>query len=195
MYALQQCHAREPARNSHLVVFALTFACAMVRAGQESSSWAECDTAAVLAHVRDQFHIYGPRSDKLEYFGFIYRVDGVVASAVVHGQVCHGHDDCMVDIRPAARSIPKGAKVLGEWHTHPHFLAAGRLSIEDVRGARKNARIRCYTPYYAGSNGTYYSWDPLSSSVPVAMGTRTELGSYRDETRSAREPIRFAAGK
>ncbi len=151
----------------------------------------ECDPDAVLAHVREQFSIYGPRSDRLEYFGFIYRLDGVIASAMVRGNLCKGDDDCKVDVRPAAERIPKGAKVLGEWHTHPHFLSAGRLSEEDVRGARANAHIRCYTAYYAGSNGEFFSWNPNSTSVPVAMGTRVELGNYR---KPLAPPVVVAAG-
>ena len=138
------------------------------------------DTAAVTAQVLEQFAIYGPRSRKQEYFGFVYSLDGALANAVVRGNACRGHDACRVNTKPAAERIPPRAKVLGEWHTHPHVLGAGMLSIWDVRGAGQNAHIHCYASYYAASNGKVYSWNPRSTSVPTAMASRTELGSYWD---------------
>jgi len=183
MSASQQCHARGPARALYLAV---TFATVSANMGHAE----ECDAEAVRTHVREQFRIYGPQSEKHEYFGFIYRIDGEVASAVVRGSTCRGPDDCMVDTGQAAKRIPRGAKVLGEWHTHPHNLGVGRLSIEDVRGAEHNAHIRCYTPFYAASNGKYYTWDPQRSSVPVAMARRTELGSYWDVPRQGPSAFR-----
>ncbi len=176
----------------YLVASILVLCSATVRgSGPATAAVPECDSGSVVAHVQEQFAIYGPRSRQHEYFGFIYRVDGVLASAVVRSSACRGPDDCMIETKGAANLIPRGAKVLGEWHTHPHNLGVGRLSMEDVRGAQHNAHIRCYTPYYAASNGKYYTWDPRSSSVPVAMGTRTELGSYWDAPRPG--PSAFVA--
>jgi hypothetical protein len=129
--------------------------------------------------VQEQFRIYGPKSQKHEFFGFIYRVDGELASAVVRGNECRGPDGCTIDTTPAAKRIPRGAKVLGEWHTHAHLNGSNMLSILDVRGAFHNAHIRCYSAYYAGPRGEMYGWDPESTSVPVAMARRTILGNYR----------------
>lgn len=180
MSVSRQCIKRARSFLSYLVSAIFALCSGLGHTGEpDARAPDDCDPDGVLAHVRGQFSIYGPRSDRFEYFGFIYRLDGVIASAMVKGNVCRGHDDCMVDARPAARLIPKGAKVLGEWHTHPHFLKASRLSNEDVRGARANSHIRCYTAYYAGSNGEFFSWRPTSTSVPEAMGTRIELGNYR----------------
>jgi hypothetical protein len=133
----------------------------------------------VAAHVDEQFRIYGPRSDKYEFFGFIYRVEGEIGSAVVRSNVCRGPDGCKIDIGPAAKRIPRRAKVLGEWHTHSHLNGSRILSIEDVRGANHNLHIRCYAAWYAGPGGEIYRWDPRSTSVPTAMATRVTVGNYR----------------
>lgn len=180
MSASHQCHARGYARARYLVVFALSFAWGTAQAedAPRPAPQSECNIAAVISHVQEQFRIYGPKSQKHEYFGFIYRVDGQLASAVVRGNQCRGPDGCTVDTAPAAKRIPRQAKVLGEWHTHAHLNGSQRLSIEDVRGASRNAHIRCYSAYYAGPGGEIYGWDPGSSSVPVAMAKRTSLGTY-----------------
>jgi hypothetical protein len=180
MSASHQCHARGYTRARYLVVFALSFAWATARAddGPKLAPQTDCNVAAVVSHVQEQFRIYGPKSQKHEYFGFIYRVDGELASAVVRGGECRGPDGCTVDTSPAARRIPRRAKVLGEWHTHAHLNGSDSLSILDVRGAHHNAHIRCYSAYYAGPRGQIHSWNPDSTSVPVAMATRASLGNY-----------------
>jgi len=168
MSASQQCHARGYARARYLFVLLMSSA----------ASAQECDLGAVAAHVQEQLRVYGPRSASHEYFGFIYRAEGVIASAVVRGQKCRGADQCTVDIEPAAKRIPQGAKVLGEWHTHTHQTGSRLLSLRDVRGAHQNVRIRCYSAFYAGPDGEIYAWDPRSTSVATAMATRTSLGRY-----------------
>jgi hypothetical protein len=139
-----------------------------------------CFEAEVIQHVREQFATYGPRSSQYEYFGFIYRKDGRVASAVTHDFSCRGRMECVVNPVFALRRIPKGAQVLGEWHTHPHFHEADALSIEDVRGARANHHIRCYTAFYSSADGDIYRWKLDAATVPAAMASRTRLGNYRD---------------
>jgi hypothetical protein len=67
---------------------------------------------------------------------------------------------------------------LGEWHTHPHQSGSRQLSKFDVRGANKNAHIRCYSAYYADPAGEIYGWDPASTSVMTAMASRVSLGRY-----------------
>jgi hypothetical protein len=186
MSASRRCSSRCKRIHHYLVVTSVVLCSVLVRGGEPSQG---CDREAVITHVREQFRIYGPRSRKHEYFGFIFRVDGELGSAIVRSSVCRGPDDCMIDTKQAAERIPAGAKVLGEWHTHPHNLGVGRLSIEDVRGAEHNAPIRCYTPFYAASNGRYYTWDPRSSSVPVAMARRTELGNYWHEGVQSSAPM------
>ena len=138
-----------------------------------------CARTEVLAHVREQFLLYGPLSRKREYFGFIYREGQTLKSSVVRGSVCDTSLTCTIDTRGAAEGLPRGAKVLGEWHTHPSGDGSNGISAEDVRGAWNNRNIRCYTAYYAASNGKFYSWNPASTSVPVAMGSRVLLGDYR----------------
>jgi hypothetical protein len=131
-----------------------------------------------VVHVQRQFAYYGPLSIDHEYFGFIYRQNGVIDSAVIRSGRCAA-GNCVVDAAGALEQVPRGSKVLGEWHTHPHD-GSTRLSPEDVRGAYRNRQIRCYVPFYSGSNGKVYSWDPASTSVPVAMASRVALGSYAD---------------
>ena len=143
--------------------------------GAESGA-SECLRENVAAHVRDQFSIYGPRSAHHEYFGFVYLHDGIIGSAVVRSSRCHGAK-CIVDTVEALRSIPRSAKVLGEWHTHPHEGSTG-LSREDVRGAYNNRHIDCYVAFYSTPDGEVYSWNPQRVSVPVAMGSRASLGNY-----------------
>jgi hypothetical protein len=138
-----------------------------------------CFEDEVMQHVRDQFAIYGPRSSQYEYFGFIYRKDGLVESAVTHDFECRGQMECVVNTVFALRRIPKGAKVLGEWHTHPHFHEADELSMEDVRGAQANRHVRCYTAFYSGSDGDIYRWNLDAPTVAAAMASRMRLGNYR----------------
>jgi hypothetical protein len=153
----------------------------------------ECPRDAVDAHVLEQYRVYGPLSEVHEYFGFVYRHEGVIASVIVRSNECASDERCTVSTAEAARQIPHGAKVLGEWHTHPHRGSTG-LSREDVRGAYNNRHIRCYVAYYAKPNGEIHAWDPQASSVPTAMASRTPLGSYRGQVASAANAeVQYAA--
>lgn len=142
------------------------------------SGASECLRKEVEAHIQEQFSIYGPRSAMHEYFGFVYLQDGIVRSAVTRSRPCHGAK-CMVDSAEALRSMPKSAKVLGEWHTHPHDGSNG-LSREDVRGAYNNRHISCYRAFYSTPDGMIYTWNPQHVSVPVAMASRAPLGNYKE---------------
>ena len=153
-------------------------------AGQSRAS--ECLRKEVEAHVREQFRIYGPQSVDHEYFGFIYLQDGTIGSSVVRSRRCHGAK-CVVDSAEALRSMPRSAKVLGEWHTHPHAGWAG-LSREDVRGAYNNRHISCYLAFYSTPAGEIYTWNPEHVSVPVAMASRTPLGNYNEVRAAATTP-------
>jgi len=139
----------------------------------------ECFADEVEAHVLEQFSIFGPFSTDREYFGFIYRHEGVIASAVSRGGKCRGTQSCGVRTRAAAALIPKGARVLGEWHTHPRAMSAQNLSPEDVRGAYNNRHFHCYRAFYSESDGDIHSWNPHESSVLRAMASTVRLGSYR----------------
>lgn len=139
----------------------------------------ECLTEEVQEHVRGQFALYGPKSANHEYFGFIYRYDGVIGSAVTQSEDCHS-DQCVVDTAQAIRSIPKRATILGEWHTHPHD-GSPSLSRQDVRGAYANRHINCYRAFYSTPSGAIYAWDPQRISVPIAMASRAPVGSYLPE--------------
>lgn len=134
----------------------------------------------------EQFSIYGPLSTDREYFGFVYRHEGVIASAISRGSVCRWTQACEVNTRIAAALIPKGAKVLGEWHTHPHATGSQGLSAEDVRGANSNLHIRCYRAFYSKSNGEIYSWNLEATLVQAAMASSVGLGNYRRQV--ARPP-------
>jgi hypothetical protein len=122
---------------------------------------AECPLDAVDAHVREQIAKYGPLSSDREYFGFIFIVKGEIGSAITRGRLCYSHTSCAVDTALAAPRIPKGAKVLGEWHTHPK-LSSALLSDDDVRGAQNNRRIRCYARH-------------------LRLGRIPDVSSHRDE--------------
>jgi proteasome lid subunit RPN8/RPN11 len=144
------------------------------RADSEAS---ECLRDAVEAHVREQFTIYGPKSASHEYFGFVYLQDGIIASAVTRSRPCRAAK-CIVDSSEALRSMPRSAKVLGEWHTHPHG-GSTELSRDDVRGAYNNRHISCYMAFYSTPEGAIYGWNPKQMSVPVAMASRTRVGNYQ----------------
>lgn len=138
----------------------------------------ECWRPQIEAHVREQFAIYGPQSERHEYFGFIYLHDGLIGSAVVRSGSCSGAK-CVVDSAKALQRVPKSATVLGEWHTHPHG-GSPSLSKEDVRGAYNNRHMSCYFAFYSTHAGAIYGWNPKQSSVPVAMASRAPLGNYND---------------
>ncbi len=139
----------------------------------------ECFTAEVEAHVLEQFRIHGPLSRKREHFGFVYRVDRTIGSATTRGIVCRWTEPCEVNTRRAAEKIPAGAKVLGEWHTHPHESGSRSLSDADLRGANGNRHIRCYRAFFSTSNGEVLSWDPNVVVVSIAMSNAVRLGNYR----------------
>ena len=155
-----------------LLLGVMPFAC-------RAETTAECFTAEVEAHVLEQFRIHGPLSRKREYFGFVYRIDGAIGSATTRGIVCRWTEPCEVNARRAAEKIPAGAKVVGEWHTHPHESGSVLLSASDVRGANDNRHIRCYRAFFSTSNGEILSWNPNAEAVPIAMATALRLGNYR----------------
>jgi hypothetical protein len=172
--------------------FVLAGMCVTANAEDDPERTADpaCWRAEVLAHVREQIRLYGPLSRKREYFGFIYWDGQAVKSSVVRGSGCDPSLTCSVHVRGAAEGLPRGAKVLGEWHTHPGGDSSNGLSAGDVRGAWNNRKVRCYTAFYAASNGKIYSWDPASTSVVVAMRSRVLLGNYREP---ANDPAIIAA--
>ena len=150
-----------------------------------------CHRVEVDAHVRQQFSIYGPLSIDREYFGFIFLHEGALGSAVVRGNSCARTFECGVNNSAAARAIPLGAKVLGEWHTHPKG-GSTTLSEADVTGAYRNRHIRCYVAFYGKPTGEVYSWDPQQTSVPTAMATRTLIGNFREKLVEATDvPVRY----
>jgi hypothetical protein len=132
----------------------------------------------VDAHVRAQFRVFGPLSEQREFFGYVYWRDGVLASAVIRGRRCSSLRACGLDTAEAARLIPARARILAEWHTHPHD-GSGQLSTEDVSGAYLNRRIPGYTPYYSMPNGDIYAWDPRQDCVRDAMASKMLIGNYR----------------
>ncbi len=168
-------------RSRGLLVQGLRFACCILLSSHIAAhADSTCTDAEVISHVRDQYMLYGPQSQKHEYFGFIYRYQGNVESSVVRSTECRGKDQCALNTGAAAAHIPRGAKVLGEWHTHPHLHGSRSLSADDVRGAHNNHHLKCYAAFYSGPAGNMYAWDPRSSSVPVAMASRVDLGNYLD---------------
>ena len=145
--------------------------------GNADSRVAGCWQKEVEAHVRQQFAIYGPRSVSHEYFGFIYLREGIIDSAVTRSRPCTNGGKCVVDSNGAIRSIPRPAKVLGEWHTHPHG-GSWSLSRDDVRGAYNNRHIGCYWAFYSTPSGEIHAWDANQISVPIAMASRVRVGHY-----------------
>jgi hypothetical protein len=130
----------------------------------------------IAAHARLQFEIYGPKSVHVEYFGFIFHDGARLRSAVVRSRRCKS-GDCVIEVDDAGSEIPAGARVLGEWHTHPHD-GAPQLSELDVRGAYRNRNALCYTAFYSNPGGEIFAWNPAANSVPAAMATRQHVGAY-----------------
>jgi hypothetical protein len=138
----------------------------------------DCDLDAVHDHVHEQFARFGPMSFNREYFGYIYSSDGKIASAVVRSNECRGDDRCFTNTTGAARAIPKHARLLGEWHTHPLRVGSRALSADDVRGAHQLRHIPCYQAYYSTPRGEIYAWNITQTSVTTAMSTRLHLGNF-----------------
>lgn len=161
--------------------WSLAIALMAITFSSNAESWASaCLQKELEAHVREQFAIYGPQSAGHEYFGFIYLHDGVIASAVTRSRPCATSGKCVVDSSEAIRSIPRPAKVLGEWHTHPHD-GSPSLSKDDVRGAYSNRHISCYLAFYSTPAGDIFAWNPTRISVPVAMASRAPVGNYLEQ--------------
>ena len=138
----------------------------------------DCLREAVDAHVVEQISRYGPLSRNREYFGFVFVFHGQLGSAVTRGHRCWNEKECSIDTRLAAPLIPKGAKVLGEWHTHPRDSGAETLSPDDMQGAYDNRHIRCYAAYYSQPKGNIYAWDSQRAMVPEAMASLVFIGNY-----------------
>jgi hypothetical protein len=155
-----------------LVAASLPAACA----GEPAS----CFEEEVLRHVREQFALYGPRSNRHgnEYFGFIYRMDGRIDSAVTVGDDCSGETDCAINPVFALRRVPRGAKILGEWHSHPRG-GSSQLSPEDVRGANANRHVQCYAAFYSAPDGSIWRWSVGEAQVDKAMASRILVGNFR----------------
>lgn len=136
-----------------------------------------CSREDVRLHVLQQFELYGPKSDKHEYFGFIYRSNDAIDSTVIRSSECKASGGCVVRTADAVKRVPSGAKILGEWHTHPHH-GSRSLSQLDVRGAYYNRHIVCYSAYFSTPAGEIYSWDVNDASVPTAMASRQLIGNY-----------------
>jgi hypothetical protein len=130
-------------------------------------------------HVVAQFQVYGPLSKQHEYFGYVYLHEGVLASSVIRSRKCMALRSCGLDTAEAARLIPRHARVLAEWHTHPH-RGSSQLSKEDVVGAHANRHIPGYTPYYSTPGGEIYAWDPRHDWVRDAMASIVLIGNYRE---------------
>jgi hypothetical protein len=137
---------------------------------------ADCDRDQIAAHARLEFEIYGPLSVDAEYFGFIFYDGARLQSAVVRSRRCASRE-CVIHVDEAGRMIPVGARVLGEWHTHPHG-GSPELSRNDVRGAYRNRHVSCYTAFYSDPFGGIFAWDPARPSVRTAMATRQLVGEY-----------------
>jgi hypothetical protein len=167
------------ARTSRVFSAAWILLSASFSTGAGEAGSPPCFEDQVIQHVREQFAIYGPRSSQFEFFGFIYLKDGRVESAVTRGVVCRDRSECVVNTVFALRRVPRGAKVLGEWHTHPDFHQSDTLTTEDVLGAQANRHVRCYNAFYSNSNGDFYRWDIEAPNVAAAMASRTRLGNYR----------------
>ena len=160
-------------------LFLATALLATALQGNAKNLPSQCLRKEIEAHVLQQFGTYGPLSVNREYFGFIYLHDGTIGSAVTRSRVCAKAGNCRVDTNEAVRSIPQSAKVLGEWHTHPHHGSAS-LSSHDVRGAYNNRHISCYFAFYSTPSGAIYAWNANQISVPIAMASRAHIGNYMD---------------
>jgi hypothetical protein len=166
--------------NTCLRVIALSALISVaLRCGADESP--ECASSKVEAHVLEQFGIYGPMSKNREYFGFIFVKDGVIGSATTRGGVCRSTQPCEVGTMHAAAKIPAGAKVLGEWHTHPRASGSQDLSAADVRGANANRHISCYRAFFSTPGGDILAWNPNESDTKAAMASSIRLGSYRSK--------------
>jgi hypothetical protein len=152
----------------------LLFACCAGATAADSS--VDCEHEKIAAFARLEFEIYGPFSTDVEYFGFIFRDGERFRSAVVRSRRC-GIDTCVIHVDEAGKTIPKGAMVLGEWHTHPRD-GAPQLSEYDVRGAYRNRHVRCYSAFYSNPKGEIFEWNPARTSVTTAMASRARVGKY-----------------
>jgi hypothetical protein len=146
----------------------------MATQGEATDLAADCLQPAVEAHVREQFALYGPRSGNHEYFGFVYLHEGVIGSAVSQSRACSKTGRCAVDSSNAIALVPRTAKLLGEWHTHPRD-GSRSLSKDDVRGAYSNRHIKCYRAFYSTPSGEVYRWSTDRISVPTAMASRVRV--------------------
>jgi hypothetical protein len=162
---------RSTNRASFAALLLVMANCANAYEGASGCYWPEVQT-----HVRHLYAIYGPMSIKNEFFGFIYRDGARVDSAVVRSRNCV-LGNCEVDVAIAAQRIPPGARVLGEWHTHPRS-GSWELSMLDVRGAYRNRNVACYAAYFSRPDGRIFAWDPSRTSVPTAMASLLLVGNY-----------------
>jgi hypothetical protein len=170
--------------KSHAIAIGCLLVCPIPACCNADDS-SDCFAVEVEDHVLEQFAVFGPLSREREYFGYIYRADGVIRSAVTRGAPCGWTRLCEVSTRAAAEQIPVGAKVLGEWHTHPHISGSSLLSPADVQGANDNRHIRCYRAFYSMSDGRIMAWDVNARALAAARSSAVQLGNYRAPRASA----------
>ena len=154
----------------------LPLLCLMAASASAHTVEPDCFEPDVQAHVRQLFGIYGPMSIHHEFFGFVYRDAAGVDSAVVRSRPCK-LADCTVAVAVAGQRIPAGARILGEWHTHPRG-GSRELSTYDVRGAHRNSNNECYLAYFSRPDGAILEWDPGKTSVRDAMASLSRIGTF-----------------
>jgi hypothetical protein len=107
-------------------------------------------------------------------------VNGPIATAITRSSKSPMSGNCILRTAAAAKLIPSGAKILGEWHTHPH-CGSQSLSQLDVPGAYNNRHIRYYAAYFSSTPGEIYLRNANDASVPTAMVSLELIGTYRQQ--------------
>ncbi|HEU4601572.1 MAG TPA: hypothetical protein VFS24_06375 [Steroidobacteraceae bacterium] len=136
----------------------------------------------IESFVLAQFKIFGPQSKRTEHFAFVYWHDGELAQAHIYARCSSTSDRCTTNPKRAIQAVMPGAKILAEWHSHPHN-GSRLLSPDDAQGAfsigeQIRSRGREYFAYYSDPTGRVFRWDTTTPDVNKANRSRVEVGSY-----------------
>lgn len=135
----------------------------------------------VDAFVLDQFNTYGPQSARHEHFAFVYWIDGQISQSHISTR-CTNQYACTLNPARSLKDVPAHAKIVGEWHTHPHD-GSRTLSIHDAQGAfaigeQVRSHGRPYWAYYSDPSGHVFRWDTTTRDTLEANRSRVQVGTY-----------------
>lgn len=136
------------------------------------------------AAAKAALDIYAPKTtgDKVEYIGYVYQTeDGQIRSTAGYQGKAHSADF----YKPLA-GVPKGAPIIGFWHTHPtqenfsqrdiQTVATHSTSSSDFYVSAKGAEFNTRTAWLSDPKGLYRKYERPPDSATLRQDLRQTGG-------------------